>query len=96
MCAVFADYVRSNKLLILRVLAVTKNENKVLGFSGVRCETGFPALRKSLFRGAEKGISPCRGAFSVTRERIFGDVTRLELYCNTVFIVLHDSDDGGA
>ena len=62
----------------------------------LRCGTGFPALRKSLFRGAEKGISPCRGAFSVTRERIFGDVTRLELYCNTVFIVLHDSDDGGA
>ena len=62
----------------------------------MRCEMGFPALRKSLFRGAEKGISPCRGAFSVTRERIFGDVTRLELYCNTVFIVLHDSDDGGA
>ena len=62
----------------------------------LRCETGFPALRKSLFRGAEKGISPCRGAFSVTRERIFGDVTRLELYCNTVFIVLHGSDDGGA
>ena len=62
----------------------------------LRCETGFPALRKSFFRGAEKGISPCRGAFSVTRERIFGDVTRLELYCNTVFIVLHDSDDGGA
>lgn len=30
MCAVFADYVRSNKLLILRVLAVTKNENKAL------------------------------------------------------------------
>ena len=62
----------------------------------LRSETGFPALRKSLFRGAEKGKSPCRGAFSVTRERIFGDVTRLELYCNTVFIVLHDSDDGGA
>ena len=37
MCAVFADYVRSNKLLILRVLAVTKNENKVLGFSGGKC-----------------------------------------------------------
>ena len=62
----------------------------------LRCGTGFPALRKSLFRGAGKGISPCRGAFSVMRERIFGDVTRLELYCNTVFIVLRDSDDGGA
>ena len=62
----------------------------------LRCETGFPALRKSLFRGAENGISPCRGAFSVTRERLFGDVTRLELYCNTVFIVFRNSGDGGA
>ena len=62
----------------------------------LRCETGFPALRKSLFRGAEKGVSPCRGAFSVTRERLFGDVTRLELYCNTVFIVFLNSGDGGA
>ena len=62
----------------------------------LRCETCFPALRKSLFRGAEKGISPCRGAFSVTRERLFGDVTRLELYCNTVFIVFLNSGDGGA
>ena len=62
----------------------------------LRCETGFPALRKSLFRGAEKGISPCRGAFSVTRERIFGDVTRVKLYCNTVFIVFRNSGDGGA
>ena len=62
----------------------------------LRCETGFPALRKSLFRGAEKCISSCRGAFSVTRERLFGDVTRLELYCNTVFIVFLNSGDGGA
>ena len=62
----------------------------------LRCETGFLALRKSLFRGAEKGISSCRGAFSVTRERIFGDVTRLELYCNTVFIAFRNSGDGGA
>ena len=62
----------------------------------LRCETGFPALRKSLFRGAENGISPCRGAFSVTWERIFGDVMRLELYCNTVFIVFLNSGDGGA
>ena len=61
-----------------------------------RCETGFPALRKSLFRGAEKCISSCRGAFSVARERLFGDVTRLELYCNTVFIVFLNSGDGGA
>ena len=62
----------------------------------LRCETGFPALRKSLFRGAEKGVSPCCGAFSVTRERLFGDVMRLELYCNTVFIVFRNSGDGGA
>ena len=61
----------------------------------LRCETGFPALRKSLFRGAEKGVLPCRGAFSVTRERIFGDVMRLELYCNTVFIVFRNSGDNG-
>ena len=61
-----------------------------------RCGTGFLALRKSLFRGAEKGVSPCRGAFSVTRERLFGDVTRLKLYCNTVFIVFLNSGDGGA
>ena len=61
----------------------------------LRCETGFPALRKSLFRGAEKGISPCRGAFSVTRERLFGDVTRLELYGNTVFIAFRNSGDNG-
>ena len=62
----------------------------------LRCETGFPALRKSLFRGAEKGVSPCRGAFSVTWERLFGDVTRLKLYCNTIFIVFRNSGDGGA
>ena len=62
----------------------------------LRCETGFPALRKSLFRGAEKCISSCRGPFSVTRERLFGDVTRLELYCNTVFIVFLNCGDGGA
>ena len=37
MCAVFADHVRSNKFLILRIFAVTKNENKVLGFSGRKC-----------------------------------------------------------
>ena len=61
-----------------------------------RCGTDFLALRKSLFRGAEKCISPCRGAFSVTRERIFGDVTRVKLYCNSVFIVFRNSGDGGA
>ena len=61
----------------------------------LRCETGFPALRKSLFRGAEKGISPCRGAFSVTRESLFGDVMRQELYCNTVFIAFRNSGDNG-
>ena len=59
------------------------------------CGTGFPALRKSLFRGAEKGVSPCRGAFPVTRERLYGDVTRLKLYCNTVFIVFRNSGDNG-
>ena len=61
----------------------------------LRCGTGFPALRKSLFRGAEKGVSPCCGAFSVTRERLYGDVTRLKLYCNTVFIVFRNSGDNG-
>ena len=65
------------------------------GEAVLRCETGFPALRKSLFRGAEKGISSCRGAFSVTRERLFGDVTRLELYCNTVFIAFRNNGDNG-
>ena len=60
-------------------------------------------MRNGLSCIAEKPLSWCRKVYIVMSRslfgdagRLFGDVTRLELYCNTVFIAFLNSGDNGA